>query len=359
MKTGHPIVDAIGGMKFIGHTIPHAWWKAPALLSDASKRDPRVNTVAVILLADICYFFRPMYDIDPATNQIANVRRQFAGNDLQYDYKAKAAHFGLTKRQVQDAVGFLEKRGLIKRRVVRPSNDVFVAPIVEMIRAISNLEKDGIRLPKKREPAPGKTEGGSRSTVRRPAKKRERTSKSTREEFFNTQQQGDEDKNVPDVGVSLTTSDSVELSDQEFHEWSERLKMLRVTPGRIDYLLDKYAANVIIAVPWWEANREYLESREKPGGAVASSITKPSSYPQIYATPEPQNAEKRPAPKRISKAEQREKFAAAYETIWESLAASLRGSLEREGKDKFEYIEKIHPNDLADAIRKAGRGGGG
>lgn len=168
-----------------------------------------------------------------------------------------------------------------------------------------------------------------------------------------------------DVGDVFNNDFSVERHSPEYQELAERLTRLRVLPDRVSYLIDRFPDNVRRALDWWESHPDDAAKARSLGAAVASSITDPQKFPHIYAAP--QSAETPATPKAPRKtkaqvlAEQREEFAAAYESVWQSLDTPLRELLEREGKDKFEFIEIRKTNDLAMAIRqfKAGQGGGG
>lgn len=135
------VVDEIGKINFVGNIIPHTWYQSKLLRHESGK----INDVAVTLLGDIIYWYRPTVVRDEDTGQVIAIKKKFAGNKLQKSYQSWGAYFGYTKRQVQDAVAFLKKRGLIQveyRTVVtgagqRISNVIFLEPIVEMIRKIT------------------------------------------------------------------------------------------------------------------------------------------------------------------------------------------------------------------------------
>jgi len=87
---------------------------------------------------------------------------------------------------------------------------------------------------------------------------------------------------------------------------------------------------------------------KNPGGYLRKRIASGEWPPR---TPEPDA----PRPKRISAAEKRARHAAVYESIWSSLTEKLRADVEREGHDKYEYIEKHHYVELNDRIRQSGK----
>lgn len=166
-----PVVDAVGQMAFSGNIIHRAWLMRPELRLDNKK----LNTVAVMLLADCIYWYRPAKVIDEATHQITRVHKRFKADMWHIDYAAWDEAFGFSERQVRDAASFLVKRGLLRREVrnsavemkngqksVLPSR-VFLEPIPEAIQRLHEpLDREDSRLTLKREG------GGSRYNVSDP-----------------------------------------------------------------------------------------------------------------------------------------------------------------------------------------------
>jgi hypothetical protein len=133
-----PEVDAIGALPFTGTLIPHAWYTALTLPSG------KPDLVAITLLADIVYWYRPVVERDPATGQVLGQRKKFKGHMLQRSYQAFANQFGFTKRQVREALGRLEQTGVIRKEFRhldtpygRCANVPFVAPIPARLQAIT------------------------------------------------------------------------------------------------------------------------------------------------------------------------------------------------------------------------------
>lgn len=170
MTTGNAVVDAIGTMHFEGNVIPHSWYQTPLLRFENGK----VNAVAITMLSDIVYWYRPTVIRDEATNRVLEVRKKFKGHRLQKDYERWAFAFGFTKRQFQDAATFLEQAGLIVREVQKPLNICFFEPVAEMVQQIT-----ANRLTPEREPAPVEANFASHSNVNRPTSQRKPCTKST------------------------------------------------------------------------------------------------------------------------------------------------------------------------------------
>lgn len=169
-----PVVEAIGDLHFEGNIIPHSWYQHPLLRSDAKKR-PKPHNVAIHLLADTVYWYRPMVIRDEITGRIIDRRQRFEAHRWRIDYQQWANHFGYGKRQVQDAAAFLKKRGIITIEVtdyITPSgymihNAVFIEPVVAMIEELNQIPNLPLRgkkrdaakkrdIPKKRDISPAK-----------------------------------------------------------------------------------------------------------------------------------------------------------------------------------------------------------
>jgi hypothetical protein len=150
MRRTQQIVEAIGRIYFKGNILPFSWLQHPSLCNTSGK----VNLPATIILADIVSWYRPREIREEGTGRVVEMRRRFKADKLQKSYQAWADLFGLTKRQVKDAVAFLREQGLITTefRHIRTegglalSNVLFVEPVVAKIESISALnlvEDDG------------------------------------------------------------------------------------------------------------------------------------------------------------------------------------------------------------------------
>lgn len=125
--TGNATVDAIGKMHLEGNMIPHLWYEN--IRFESNKPD----LIAIVILAEIVYWYRPTYMKDELTGQTLGVRKRFNADLLQRSYESFADQFGVTKRQARDAIVRLENMGLIKRhfRTINPhgtplSNVLFI-----------------------------------------------------------------------------------------------------------------------------------------------------------------------------------------------------------------------------------------
>jgi hypothetical protein len=144
LSSGNAIVDRIGQMHFEGNIIDHRWTQHPLLKLPNGK----LNGPALLVLADLVYWFRPSLIRDPVTNQIIEVRKKFREADFWKDYASWADSLGLTKRQVQDAIAFLKKHGLIRFRTgtVQLHHGAFTnnVPIIELVPELLSFITYGI-----------------------------------------------------------------------------------------------------------------------------------------------------------------------------------------------------------------------
>jgi hypothetical protein len=113
LTSGNSVVDAIDRMSFEGNIIDHRWLNRP----EFRLKSGLIYLPAIIVLADLVYWHRPTHIRDEQTNLVIAVRKKFQYDTLYKDYGEWGASIGLTKRQTQDAVTFLVKMKLVKRRL--------------------------------------------------------------------------------------------------------------------------------------------------------------------------------------------------------------------------------------------------
>jgi hypothetical protein len=92
----------------VGNIIPHAWWTHPLL-----QRSGKPYYQAIILLADIVYWFRPVEERDEITGQSVGVKQRFASDSLSRSRRHFAELYGLSKKEVSSALKQLQDAGLI------------------------------------------------------------------------------------------------------------------------------------------------------------------------------------------------------------------------------------------------------
>lgn len=215
-----PTVQRIANIHFEGNIIPHTWYQSPAL----RLADGKANLVAVTLLGEICYWYRPTITHEEQSGRILSVSKKFAADKLHWDHEQRAGKFGLTKRQVQEAIAFLSKANLIdvevRQKFLLPSgvtlyNQVFIEPIPDAIHALCTYNSalrtavlegvsrlNGIPLPSKRDTPPGTVGGTSRSNGTHPPSKREPYTENTT-------------KTSPKTSTDISTSGTLNVGGDE------------------------------------------------------------------------------------------------------------------------------------------------
>ncbi|MFI8577828.1 DnaD domain-containing protein [Rossellomorea aquimaris] len=138
MKSGCQVVDQIGELEIVGNIVPHLWYKNITFTSG------KAHFVAIALLADIVYWYRPTM-IRDESGMIVGARTKFKGDMLQKRYQAFADTYGFTKRQVKDAIDFLVDHHLLLRefRTISSSsillnNVMFLQPVACNVQRVMN-----------------------------------------------------------------------------------------------------------------------------------------------------------------------------------------------------------------------------
>ena len=107
--TGSLTVDQMSRLHISGNIIPVTWFKT------IRKATGKPNLNAIIILADIVYWYRPVEIRDELTGELIGLRKKFHSDILQRSYQQIADQFGITKRDATNAVVELEKLGVVKR----------------------------------------------------------------------------------------------------------------------------------------------------------------------------------------------------------------------------------------------------
>lgn len=138
MKSGCQVVDQIGELEIVGNIVPHLWYKNITFSSG------KAHFVAIALLADIVYWYRPTMIRDDS-GMIKGARTKFKGDMIQKSYQAFADTYGFTKRQVKDAIDILVDHHLLVREFrtissssIILSNVMYVQPIAENVKRVMN-----------------------------------------------------------------------------------------------------------------------------------------------------------------------------------------------------------------------------
>lgn len=138
LKPMTPAVQAVSQLQISGNVIPHVWYQRTEFRTASNRPDRDMITT----LADILYWYRPREVRDEETGLFVRYERKFVKDMLQYDYARRAAVFGMSKRQMQEACTKLSRAGLIRieyrteaYRGKAYSNIVYIEPVAEVIKA--------------------------------------------------------------------------------------------------------------------------------------------------------------------------------------------------------------------------------
>lgn len=138
LRTGNPIVDEIATLNITGNVIPQAWYYT--IVNEKGK----VNYLAINILADIVYWYRPTEHRDETTLSVSYTKKFQDTDYLQRSYDQLMQIFNITKKQAYDAIVALEKLGVIKRHFrtiyttsIPIANVMFIELIPEVLKELT------------------------------------------------------------------------------------------------------------------------------------------------------------------------------------------------------------------------------
>lgn len=145
LASGNSMVDAMGMFNMSGNIIPQIWYKT------ITKATGKPYLLAIALLADIVYWYRPAEVRDEASGQIIGWHKKFKGDMLQKTYQQYADLFGESKRSVKTALDRLEELGVIRKEFrdidcgngLMMYNLMYIALDVDVLAALTFPEKEG------------------------------------------------------------------------------------------------------------------------------------------------------------------------------------------------------------------------
>ena len=108
-ETGSPTVDRMSRLQISGNVIPISWYQT------IRKPTGKPNLTAIVILADIVYWYRAVEVRDEMTGQLIGLKKKFRSDILQRSYQQLAEQFGITKRDATNAIVELEKLGVVRR----------------------------------------------------------------------------------------------------------------------------------------------------------------------------------------------------------------------------------------------------
>ena len=109
LSSGNQIVDAMGSLNITGNVIPTIWYKT------ILRENRKPYLLAIAILADIVYWYRPVEVRDQSTGQILGWKKKFSGDILRQSYQYYADLFGESKKTVKTAIDRLEALCVLKR----------------------------------------------------------------------------------------------------------------------------------------------------------------------------------------------------------------------------------------------------
>lgn len=98
----------MGEINLDGNVIPHSWYE------HLRYPNGKPNLNAIVILAEVVYWYRPIVLKDEKTGRVLPARKKFEGEHLQRTRKSFAEQFGLTTKQVKDALNFLEEKKVVE-----------------------------------------------------------------------------------------------------------------------------------------------------------------------------------------------------------------------------------------------------
>jgi hypothetical protein len=125
-KTGNETTDKLIGVEFSGNIIHSQWYKTIV------KKNGKADILAINILADIVYWYRPSEVKSEATGQLIGYKKKYKADLLQRSYDSYADQFGISKRQVTDAIKRLEELKVVKRdfRNLTTSSNLFLSNVL-------------------------------------------------------------------------------------------------------------------------------------------------------------------------------------------------------------------------------------
>lgn len=92
-------------LNFAGDVIPPSWKSTITYKTKSGKEQG--YAIAWLLLAEVCYWYRPQIVRCERTGRVLETKKRFQGDKLQKSYSELAKTNGLSKNQIKDALTFL------------------------------------------------------------------------------------------------------------------------------------------------------------------------------------------------------------------------------------------------------------
>ena len=150
-----PTVLEMGQLHFSGNIVPHTWYQHLVKEKKHRAGNDQVGTFtypyleAIVILSDICYWYRPKEIRDEDTGHVLRYEKRFWGDMLQRSYSQYGDLLGLGKNQARAALKWLEKKGLVKlhlrtvpTKIGNLPNVLFIELIVSGLIKINTLPSE-------------------------------------------------------------------------------------------------------------------------------------------------------------------------------------------------------------------------
>lgn len=137
--TGIPTCDQLMGTIFSGNVIPQIWYR---IFVKSGLQHPKPHLLAINILADIVYWYRPREIRDEGSGQVIGYQKKFRDDLLQRSYAQIAEQFGCSAGQAKDAIVFLEHMGVVRREFrTLQSNGMVYANVLYLELNVERLKE--------------------------------------------------------------------------------------------------------------------------------------------------------------------------------------------------------------------------
>ena len=109
LSSGNEVVDQIATLQISGNVIHPRWYKT------IRKENGKAYHLAVSILSDIVYWYRPVEVRDEATGHIVGLKKKFQKDMLQKSYESYANFYGESKKVIKEAIDRLVDLGVVVR----------------------------------------------------------------------------------------------------------------------------------------------------------------------------------------------------------------------------------------------------
>ena len=137
--TGVQACDQLREVAFTGNVIPQNWYR---VFVKSDLKHPKPHLLAINILADIVYWYRPREIRDEGTGQVIGYQKKFRDDMLQRSYAQISEQFGCSAGQAKDAIVFLEQMGVVRREFrTLQSNGMVYANVLYLALDVQRLKE--------------------------------------------------------------------------------------------------------------------------------------------------------------------------------------------------------------------------